>query len=130
MAANLSTNTNTNINKAGDNMSTNKSNKCVLDAGGKLFIAEKNNLLNASTVKASTIIEHLIVTETKISKQEFCCRIKQQCNVRFYDAIKFWKQYNQKLQPEGYSNDKNNRITNGNNNKNNNNWISKFNQKQ
>eukprot|EP01084_Bolivina_argentea_P117383 208486_1 len=96
----------------------------------ELFIVQKHNSLNSNnTVEPSTIIEDLIITKTKLSKHEFCRRMKQQCNLRFYDAIKLWKKYNQQLQPEGYSNDKNNIITNSNNN-NNNNGVSKFNQKQ
>eukprot|EP01084_Bolivina_argentea_P117382 208484_1 len=107
---------NSNI-KTDSNMSTNKNNNYFtkrsqytesIDA--ELCIVEKPNLLNENTVEPSTIIEDLIITKTKLSKHEFCRKMKQQCNIRFYDAIKLWKKYNQQLQPEGNCNDKNNII--------------------
>eukprot|EP01084_Bolivina_argentea_P092822 166970_1 len=109
MAVNLNSYSNTNTSaKADGNMSTKKNNN--IDA--ELFIAKKHHSLNTNTVEPSTIIKHLIVTKTKLSKYEFCTEMKQQCNIKMNDAIKLWKKYNQKLQPEGYSNDKNNIITN------------------
>eukprot|EP01084_Bolivina_argentea_P117381 208483_1 len=99
----LTFNTNTTAVTDG-NINTNKNannNSSVLNVDDELFIAEKHNLLNGNTVEPSTIIEDLIITKTKLSKQEFCYKMKQQCNIRFYDAIKLWKKYNQQLQPEG-----------------------------